>query len=793
MAYRYKPSRGRLALLVGCIFPAGVLILELMTGICAGAFFDPLPTWGHVALVAAVPMTNFLLWRAAQREEAPAPILMVLAGAAIAVGAGYTLVFLPLLPVALVGILFMGVGLLPFAPVGALWQSVLLTAGLAATVQRAARRIALGVTLGLTALIAFDVPATATYLAIGWWQGDAASARRAVTTMRMIGDPDILLRLSYGDDGRATGLFSFLATGWEGGFIRPERISPTAARELYYRVTGTPFNAVARAGTGRGARRWQFDWDEDQGGAIVGGRVRGLALTQSRIDGSVSGEDNLAYLEWTAVVANAGARQSEARLTLALPEGAVASRATLWVNGEPREASIGGRGEVRAAYESVVRRQRDPLLVTTDGANRLLVQAFPIEAGSSIQFRVGISAPLRITRDGTRSLALPMIADRNFDVAGDQPHHVWMESDTGITGLAGLAATSANGKVVVRGAIPDATYASLHPHLGIAPILAASTRSAVVPRQGEQSALTVTQRIIRDDAERPAALAIVVDGSKGNEAVAGALAKALDALPAGLPVSLRISAEMPVAVASAPWNSDQRARFERALAEARFIGGQDNVPAVADAASDAARSDAVLLWIHGPQPVVSAGSYAQLHQMLDRSAALPRLVRYQAQPGPALSGSGQPWFETARFVTPGASPAGDLSLLLRNLTQAGPVWRIERSAAPAEGAESGSVHIARLWAAGEAVGALRGKPADRAAAITLARRLNVVTPVSGAVVLATDREYKENGLVAPGADEVPTIPEPHEWALLAIVAGMLLWLWRRRRGAPATASGLAFA
>ncbi|AJP71291.1 hypothetical protein TS85_05010 [Sphingomonas hengshuiensis] len=783
-----------MALLIGSVFPAGVLILELVTGMCAGTFFDPLPTWGHVVLVAAVPVINFLLWRAAQRENAPAPILMVLGGVAIAIGAGYALVFLPLLPVALVGILFMGLGLLPFAPVGALWQSVRLTAELSAWVQRAGRKIALGVTLGLTALIAFDVPATATYLAIGWWQGDAASARRAVTTMRTVGDPDILLRLSYGDDGRATGLFSFLATGWESGFFRPERISPTAARELYYRVTGTPFNAVARADAGRGARRWQFDWDEDQGGAAVGGRVHGLALTQSRIDGSVSGEDNLAYLEWTAVVANAGAQQGEARLTLALPEGAVASRATLWVNGEPREASIGGRGEVRAAYESVVRRQRDPLLVTTDGANRLLVQAFPIEAGSSIQFRVGITAPLRIARDGTRSLALPMIADRNFDIAREQPHHVWIESDTGISGPAGLAATRANGKVGVRGTIPDATYASLHPQLGVAPILAATNRSAVVPRQGEQPALTVIQRILREDAARPAALAIVVDGSKGNEAVAGALVKALDALPAGLPVSLRIAAETPVVVALAPWSSEQRARVERALADARFVGGQDNVPAVADAAGDAARSDAVLLWVHGAQPVVSAGSHAQLHQMLDRSAMLPRLVRYQAQPGPALSGSGQPWFETARFVAPGASPATDLPLLLRDLTQAGPVWRIERSTAPVQGADRGSIHIARLWAAGGAVGALRGKPADRTAAITLARRLNVVTPVSGAVVLATDREYKENGLVAPGADEVPTIPEPHEWALLAIVAGMLLWLWRRRRrDAPATASGLAFA
>lgn len=782
MSYRDTPSvPGWFALFVGTIVPAGVIILELLTGLCAGAFFDPLPTWGHVLLVVAVPAINFFLWQAAQREDAPRPALLVLGGAAIAIGGGYTLVFLPLLPFALVGVLFLGVGLLPFAPVGTLWQAARLTTSLSAWVDRAGRRIGLGVVLGLAALIAVDVPATATYLAIGWSQGDAASARRAVTTMRTVGDPDILLRLSYGDDGRATGLFSFLATGWDNGFLRPERISPMAARELYYRVTGTPFNAVDRATAGRAAQRQAvFDWDSDQGGAVVGGRVEGLVLAGSRIDGSVSGADNLAYVEWTAVVANSGVQQGEARLTLALPEGAVASRATLWVNGEPREASIGGRAEVRAAYESIVRRQRDPLLVTTDGAGRLLVQAFPIEAGSSMQFRIGVSAPLVIARDGSRSLALPMIVDRNFDIAQDLPHHVWIEGDRALAGPAPLAVTTVAGKAGLRGSIADAVYGSLHPQLRVAPIVAAGKRSVVVPRQGGKPALTVIQRVTREAALRPAALAIVVDGSIGNEAAARGLDEALGALPAGLPVSLRIAAETPVNLPLAPWNPTQRARFDAALDDADFVGGQDNVPAVADAVAEASHSDAVLLWIHGPQPVAFAHARAQLDQVLDRSTALPRLVRYQADPGPALTASGQPWFETARFVASTASPERDLSRLLGDVAQGGPAWRVTRTAGPAD-APSGSIHIARLWAAEEATRALAGKPADRTEAILLARRLNVVTAVSGAVVLATDAEYKENGLAVPDADDVPTIPEPHEWALLAIVAGVLLWLWRRRR------------
>ncbi len=99
----------------------------------------------------------------------------------------------------------------------------------------------------------------------------------------------------------------------------------------------------------------------------------------------------------------------------------MASRATLWVNGEPREASIAGRGEARAACESVVRAIRDPLLVTTAGAQRLLVQAFPIPAGGSLKLRIGYTAPFAIASDCKRSPALPAIVERNFDIGGAAP------------------------------------------------------------------------------------------------------------------------------------------------------------------------------------------------------------------------------------------------------------------------------------------------------------------------------------------------------------------------------------
>jgi hypothetical protein len=74
------------------------------------------------------------------------------------------------------------------------------------------------------------------------------------------------------------------------------------------------------------------------------------------------------------------------------------SRATLWVNGEEREAAYGGRGEVRAAYKRVaVQQRRDPLLVTTKGPTRAGA-GVPVLTTGTIKFKIGITAPLEMVR-----------------------------------------------------------------------------------------------------------------------------------------------------------------------------------------------------------------------------------------------------------------------------------------------------------------------------------------------------------------------------------------------------------
>jgi hypothetical protein len=117
--------------------------------------------------------------------------------------------------------------------------------------------------------------------------------------------------------------------------------------------------------------------------------------------------------------------------------------------------------------------------------------------------------------------------------------------------------------------------------------------------------------------------------------------------------------------------------------------------------------------------------------------------------------------------------------VLADVAGGAPRWAVTRTPRAVEGA-AGSVQLVRLWAAGELAAGTARHGRARIRDVALAHRLNIVTPVSGAVVLETNRDYGANGLPVPDPDAVPTLPEPETWALLilTIVAGG--WMIRRR-------------
>src|SRR5262245_5508749 len=444
------PAPGLCMLFLGVIYPATVIAIELATRICAEALFDPMPTYWHTLAISLVPAGNLLLW-ARLRDHASKALawLAFTNGAVIAIAGLYALLFLPLLPIAVLAAAI-GIGLLPLAPLVSFACAIKLRASFRREYaeNRAKWPWLGGVAAAIVLLLALNIPAAATRLGVQSAASSVPSERqRGLTLLRLFGDDDLLLRLCYDAVGRPTGLLSALVLF--GGLEPRQRQlahSPEEAREIYYRVHGVPFNAKPPPFVkGRWSRLSDLQFDNDHGAAQVGGRVKGLEIASSRIDGSINGEDAVAYLEWTMELRNGGPIDREARLQLALPPGGVVSRVSLWVNGEEREAAYAGRGEVRAAYRRVaVQQRRDPLLVTSKGADRILAQAFPVPRdGGIIKFKIGITAPLELQTTSAGRLTLPALIDRNFSFPSGTRHSVWIESKAALAASApGLSLSS---------------------------------------------------------------------------------------------------------------------------------------------------------------------------------------------------------------------------------------------------------------------------------------------------------------------------------------------------------------
>ncbi len=715
--------------------------------------------------------------------------LEVVFGVSLAVSGFYALLFLPLLPIAVVAIVFYGLGLLPLGPLTGFLTTLRLRAKLNAVQAASKGGLAFGAAAGLVALIALDVPQVATRVGLQKALSDDAGTRQTgIGLIRNFGDQDVLLRLAYDTGGRTGGPLSLMFglgasrlfdDNGVGGITTPAQV-----REVFYRAYGRPFNAFPPPHTGR---QWamfdQFEFDGDLGGTDVGARVKGLSLVTSRLDGSVNGRDLVGYVEWIVEFRNTSVRDQEARMTVALPPGAVVSRATLWVNGEEREAAYGGRGEVRRAYEQVaVRQRRDPLLVTTKGADRVLAQAFPVPRGGSLKMKLGITLPLEPDDTGRARFVLPAIVDRNFDMPADMAHAVWIEAKAMLTAdsehLRGTG--TAGGNFRVEGSLSDHELAVARPLFQVA-----SPKPFTRAVAHLDGAPMIVQEIQEAPAQPDRGLLLVLDGSLRMAPHAAGVIAALDALPEDARVGLIIAAEPLLQVAQAPWTAAHRAAVKAAIAGHAFAGGEDNAPALAEALKRAGEMpNTRILWVHGPQPVRFAASGTILEQAAARLDAPVALDLLAVEPGPNDLLPDEPWAWGARMVPSHGNTTRDLTgYLMANAGGASQliVSRTLSDKATPVSVAKGSPHIVRLWARDDVLRTMRkDSGVHRASAVKLASDLRLVTPVSGAVVLETQAQFEANGLQPAAQGSVPTVPEPHEWALMILAALALLHLWRQR-------------
>lgn len=771
------------AFATGFLLPLAALMAEVLFNMCGPVFFDPIPSSLHTALVAAVPLANLAVFLALRfRRLDRAPLLLFLNGFAVGVGGFYAVLFLPLLPIGAAALLFFGLGLLILAPALGFWSSLALRRHLANNLIKRPRGFAYGLGAALLLLAGSEIRATLTKVGVDQAISmDGDERRRGVRLLRAVGNRDLLLRYCYGLPGRATDVVgSFLSMG--------RGLSTDEARALYWRVYGEHFNerpAPVRDPQGRGLLDWGFRFDGDQGGESVGGVLPGLSMASSNLEATIDAGAALSYQEWTLEFVNRSDDQAEARAQIRLPPDGVVSRLTLWVDGEEREAAFAGRGRVREAYQKVVRARRDPVLVTTVGKDRVLMQCFPVPSkGGRMKVRLGITAPLAFTRNGEGHFHLPAFSERNFDVTGSAwsgaVHAITLTSDqpfpsaedgwsagTGEGGKRWLGGQDGQDmeRHVRKGRWSDA-WLSEGRSLAVGEARGGRTAWAEDPRLGgdivQQWAETARTEPLGD-------LYVVVDGSRGMEPFRKDIAAALRR--AERPIHLFLAAAEEV--------RDYQGPAQRAgdwLERQPFVGGQDNIPALLRAwerAPDA--QEAAVLWIHAGQPLFLDNPEALRHG-LERQRKGPRILSLQVGPGPdrileafadlamveSLRWSGSLREELAARVSPVPTPRLNLKRK-----------RVPAAEGHGRGVKA-SNHLARLLVHDEIKSQLASsEPLAHDKAAAAAGLFQLVTPASGAVVLENASQYAEAGLHPADPATVPGVPEPGTVALL-IAAALLL-------------------
>lgn len=781
-------------ILFGVLLPLGAATFEVFTRICTSLFFDPLPTVWHAALFFIIPLSNLAVYLAVRGNRIGwLKGLGLLNGLAIGAALFYTIWFLPIIPFSFIALLFIGIGICGLAPALALIAAIIAARRLrllsAARQDRRIPWVRTGFVTGLALPLLLVVPTLITILGLNLAvHGTPDERAQGIQLMRRLGSKDSLLRRCY--DNREADLWGI---DWDGtGSASVEEI-----RGIYYLVTGKAFNTQPpnfRGFLDRGQTRMFDDWDFEQGGDVVGGQLKHVELRSSQLDGLILPDAAMGYLEWTMEFQNHHEfDEQEARCQIQLPPGGVVSRVTLWIDGVEREAAFGGRSQTKEAYQSVaIRQRRDPLLVTTKGPDQVLVQCFPIlPRGEKMKIRIGMTFPLELLSREQAVVPLPTLIERNFRIPETTPHRIWIESGSPLTAEAGLTNEFVPDKQIyaVRGPITDRQL--LEHCADIRASRNPEVFSVWAQKAFPHGEVKVVQTLHNSQAKALIdKMVLVVDTSAGMKSHLDAIRRAIESASPGFDLEV-IAADDVMFTAAPDLAAEPEDRpVQRAVDAIRHLrasGGVDNLPALVEAWHRAATSEnAVILWVHSAQPHIFEPVDA-LTQCWQRRPGGPPLLHLQAVAGPNRIVENLDGVPQVQSVYHSDDLAADLQRLFRQLSGESPRFTLTRLLAEAgiapEGQETSS-HLIRLWAK-EEVESLRKQrsAAQQENAKMMAVNYQLVTPVSGAVVLETMEQYLRHNLQPVDPESVPTIPEPATLLLMGVGAMLLRGVRTRRRSA----------
>lgn len=725
------PFEGVFVVTLGAILPGLGLLSYGVYALSSSAPKNVLDELAKIALLLVVPIFNFAVWSAVRKGYLIRPRLVgLMNGLALGLSISWTAIWIKSVvahsgPSCKFGWMLL-LCLSPFLLFGAICLSLDLWHKTQSNIRRITT--AFSVLGGVLSFLFVFTPMVRAFtlqsLLTDAKQGSPSEQSRAITMLRSAVTPEDLRPSKHPVNGFALAELLIPERGLDSG--------STLDKNTYFRITGAPYSDEKEL------QQQSLD------NPAIGLKIPGLSLSKSQISGNIDAATFSSSIDWTLTFHNSGSELQEARGEFDLPEGAVVSRATLWINGEPREAAFAPTEQVRDAYASTTARKRDPLLVTMSEQGRILVQCSPVPAnGGNMMIRIGIKIPLETSDGKTCSMQLPKLLGTNFAVP--KRHRISLVShDKPLVGLANIET-----KMTKEGYLLDGILKTSHDK-PIAPIVIQRTAQFTefaTPDWYSHDQRSVVARLREVGSLAPKRLFVVIDASESLKTHAAEIKQALASIPSSLKPSIYLVSEPNT-------EENQEAEIsalapnqaEDAISAATFVGGKDNGRTLREVLETAAeQSGSAVLWIHGPQPI----SYNSPHETVLDLVHNVFLFDLQIQPGLASTLQDLQAEDASNLLTcqtvAHKSVAQDVKDLISGWEKDTKQVRIQRRLSNSKPAmnlivdRTVSAQVTCLWAS-EAVTKLIacGKKQE---AETLAAKYRLVTPVTGAVVLETKSDY----------------------------------------------------
>jgi hypothetical protein len=389
---------------------------------------------------------------------------------------------------------------------------------------------------------------------------------------------------------------------------------------------------------------------------------------------------------------------------------------------------------------------------------------------------------------GYGRLLLPHFLARNFGIAPDLKHGVWVESNSLVESRSAALTSEVplTSLHALRGGIVDSELSSPDSSIRFA---RSAIREVWTPDPGKDDNRFIRQIVRERVTTLPSRLILVVDTSRKMRESVPEITAALRELPSDLDLRMIFANDTGAfdeRCSLAPNNIEQLVRW---VGTRKFEGGADNVPALSralDIAEDNSQETAIV-WIHNPQPVQLTDT-KMLAQRL-RQPNGPRLYSIQTRLGADRVEDGLDGASSFSTVTRLGSLEFDLRKLFDELTGREPTFEYVRSNESGKEMPFGvdikqtSAHLARLWA-NDQIKTFLNSPykewidgADikqNAYETELAVQYELVTPLTSAVVMEINRPQMDSiGPMPP--DMAGFFPESQiEGRLLLAILAVLL-------------------